>query len=78
MELRKAFEICLLQELKHFPIDHTGWLMLEMLPMHTFKHMRSQKLFSLVSSLEASEINTILLLIVPLDSLKSTCHLVSP
>ena len=28
-------------------------------------------------SLEESEINTILLLIVPLDTLKSTCHLVS-
>ena len=42
--LIQGFEICLLQELKHFPIDHTGGLMLGMLPMHTFKHMRSQKL----------------------------------
>ncbi|RVW89102.1 hypothetical protein CK203_040248 [Vitis vinifera] len=67
------------KELKHFPIDHSGGLMLEMLSMHTFKHMRSEKpmentaQYSFVPSLQASEINS-----NPLDSLKSTCHFVSP
>ena len=46
--LMQAFEIFLLQELKHFLIDHTGGLMLEMLSMHTFKHMRSQSQWKLL------------------------------
>ena len=40
----KRVEICFLQELKHFPIPHIHGWMLEMLPMHIFKHMSFWKL----------------------------------